>query len=259
MAKLNDVCPSFPLDKLLARKTPLELCTTGAIGAGKSTLVNIVLNGLTQFEELANITKWLPEGMESLIESGIFADYITDINKKIEEQKNLAYIVQHGVMIAKKNMRKSLIKEFPDAKLVITERSVYDDRYIFTETLHKRGCIAPKIWDLYETWFADTLTEISFLPSAFVFIDLPIDICIKRMTERDRKGEDSYDKDYLQSLTDTYRDTFGHKEFMKIPCYQFPSEFVVRGKSVKYPNFKSDKELQHIIIEFILGIITDLL
>lgn len=241
---------SYIQDRLSARKTPFEICITGAISTGKSTLVNIIADGLKDLN-----SKSLPEGVEGLIQSGIFGDYIADINKEIEKQKNLAYIFQHGVMIAKKKLRKQLLKDHPETKLVLTERSVYDDRCIFAETLHKRGNIDDKLWGLYESWFDDTLTEIPFLPSAYIFIDLPTDICVKRMAERDRKGEDKYDKDYLSSLADIYQSNFGGKEFKGIPCYKFPSEFVVRGQKVTYPDYRSDTEVQKIIVEYVLDII----
>jgi deoxyadenosine/deoxycytidine kinase len=240
------------LHELLSRKTPVEIAVIGTIGSGKSTLVKILKEW---GEKSVPGTLGLPEGTERLIETGLLADYIEDINKKITDQKNLAYIFQHGIMIERKKMRKNVIQNFPESKLVFSEGTVYADRYIFADILHQQHSITGKIWDIYQEWFDDTLKEIPFLPSAYILIDLPTDLCIKRMSERDRKGEDGYPRVYLESLNEKYRELFGGKEFLGKPCFRFPSEFIVDGKQVSYPDYRENQDIQRLIADFSLQIV----
>jgi len=102
-----------------------------------------------------------------------------------DQQKNsfwfqiLAYITR---------LRKVLdtIKKNKDS-IIISERSIFTDHYVFARMLHDSKFISEIEWKTYEYWF-DTFIEETKLDS-IIYINTTPEICLERINKRNRKEE----------------------------------------------------------------------
>ena len=81
-------------------------------------------------------------------------------------------------------------------KLVICERSIYTDKYVFAKMLHQQGYINEMEWQTYNYWF-DTFKEKTKL-NMIIYINTKPETCFERIKKRNRTGESNIPMDYLE-------------------------------------------------------------
>jgi len=80
------------------------------------------------------------------------------------------------------------------------ERSPLSCKHVFTHMLMSEGTMGHRQWDVFcEYW--DTL---GWKPDALIYIDTPAAICIDRLRERNRSGEQDVDVQYLRRIEYAY-------------------------------------------------------
>ena len=78
------------------------------------------------------------------------------------------------------------IEKNPDA-VIISERSLETDRYVFAQMLYDEGKIREIDWIIYNYWFNSFLDKIK--TNLIIYIKTSPDNCHKRITKRNRSGE----------------------------------------------------------------------
>jgi len=147
----------------------------GNIGSGKSTIINL----LKKFDHIV----FLPEPVEEWTT-------ITDldgkniIEKYYADQKRYAFPFQ---MMAYITRLKQLLERPESDCIVITERCVYTDREIFAKMLYDTGLIEEIEYSIYLRWFDFFIKNIEV--NNFIYLRTDPEICEKRITHRNRKGE----------------------------------------------------------------------
>jgi deoxyadenosine/deoxycytidine kinase len=114
-----------------------------------------------------------------------------------------SYTFQHVTLMTRIANTAETIKaaEGTDA-VIVMERSILTDRYVFAEMLRKQGKLCPLEWDLYKRWY-DLLTD--FMPiDGIIHIDTDVDTCVERIKIRARPGETT-PVEYLRDLDEAHR------------------------------------------------------
>jgi deoxyadenosine/deoxycytidine kinase len=128
--------------------SPIIITLDGNIGAGKSTLLEAIRTNVPSVTVIPEpVGEWLTmtnEKGESLL-SLFYAD-----------KRRWAYTFQNCAILTRLMDTMKILKEYEadtsKPRIIITERSVLTDRYVFAEMLHKQGIIEQLEWNLYLKW-----------------------------------------------------------------------------------------------------------
>ena len=172
------------------------LSLDGNIGAGKSTLleeikkrlpVHVVNEPVGQWTSLKNA-----EG-KSLLE--LF----------YEDKKRWAYTFQNCAILTRlKNIKEAVESGH---KMIITERSILTDKYVFAEMLRDTGCMDPMEWELYDSWFQIFGKE--YPVNGIIYISTSAHTSNERIHIRNRIGE-NIDMEYLEALDKQHKKWIKH-------------------------------------------------
>lgn len=173
--------------------SPIIISLDGNIGAGKSTLLNRVreeIKGIYYVDE--PVSQWIK--------------LVNGQNKNLlelfyEDKRRWAYTFQNCAILTRLKNVQDTINSIPSGEeypIVLTERSVLTDKYVFAEMLRDSGDIDPLEWDLYNMWF-DTFGN-SQPVGGIIYLSTSAETAKKRIQIRNRHGEEGIDIDYLNSL-----------------------------------------------------------
>jgi deoxyadenosine/deoxycytidine kinase len=177
----------------------LIISIDGNIGSGKSTIINNLKN---QFVN-ENYIIFIEEPVDEWIK-------IKDSGKNIlekfyEDPIKYAFPFQMMALITRFHTINEIIKKNPKA-LIITERSLYTDKYIFAKMLFESNKMNTIEYQIYNKWFSKFMQK---LPEhKYIYISSDPNICFERIQERNRVGEDKIDIDYLTSCNQYHNDMF---------------------------------------------------
>jgi deoxyadenosine/deoxycytidine kinase len=174
--------------------SPIIISLDGNIGAGKSTLlaeirkqihdVHLVDEPVGQWTALKN-----NEG-ENLLE--LF----------YKDKRRWAYTFQNCAILTRlKNIKDAVEGLDPTLKhpqVIITERSVLTDKYVFAEMLRDTGLIDMLEWDLYDNWF--NIFSKQYPVNGLIYLSTGSTTSKERIMIRNRHGEENIDLDYLDAL-----------------------------------------------------------
>ena len=141
--------------------------------------------------------------------------YIDDLYKKIE-LSGLCYNEQ-----CIKNMPKYII---------ITERSLYTDKYVFAKMLYEQGKIEDVCYQIYLNWF-DTFSE-EFPVHKVIYVKADAKICHNRIIKRSRDGEENIPLSYLENCG-FYHDDMLNEFMSKSICI---NQLILNGNVDIYEN-----------------------
>lgn len=171
----------------------------GNIGAGKTTLLNEIRKNIPEIhyvdEPVGQWTALRNESGKNLLE--LF----------YEDKKRWSYTFQNCAILTRLlNIQKAIDKvseQHAAPQIILTERSILTDKYVFAEMLRHSGDIDALEWDLYNSWF-DTFG--SKLPTkAVIYISTSAETAKKRIGIRNRAGEDLISLDYLNLLDEQHK------------------------------------------------------
>lgn len=161
----------------------------GNIGSGKSTILQIMQQ---KYQNNPNVifvdepvSEWnlIKDGDKSILE--LF----------YEDQAKYSFAFQIMAYITR--LRKLLqVLENNSNKIIICERSIYTDKYVFAKMLYQQGHINEIEWQTYNYWF-DTFKEKTKL-NMIIYINTKPEICFERIKKRNRTGESNIPIDYLK-------------------------------------------------------------
>jgi len=167
---------------------PVVISLDGNIGAGKTTLLNALRLAMPDVEVvLEPVGEWLDlkgEDGRSLLE--LF----------YEDKRRWAYTFQNCALLTRLRTLKAALAS-TKKRVVITERSLLTDRYVFAEMLRDSGDINDIEWQLYLQWYN---TFAAGLPiSAVIYLTTNVETSASRIAGRAREGE-TIPLDYLEAL-----------------------------------------------------------
>lgn len=172
----------------------------GLIGVGKSTVLELLKQKLNTDRFI-----FLPEPVDEWTSikdnNGINAlqYFYLDPKKYAMSFQTLAFITR--LVQLQKAMDQFEYLE----PIIITERSLEEDRYVFAEHLHQTGLISEIDFKIYQYWF-DTQ---KILPDLNFFLKASPKKCLDRIMLRGRNEEKEIDIRYLEALDNRYLKMIG--------------------------------------------------
>ena len=149
----------------------------GNIGSGKSTIIERLKNDNHKYT-------FLPEPVDTwtTITDG---NGVNIIEKYYSDQKRYAFSFQMMAYITRLSQLRNAAKH---GGVIITERCLFTDRYIFAKMLYDTGKIEDIEYSIYLRWFDEFLDECTI--SGLIYIKTDPVVCSERIAQRNRKGED---------------------------------------------------------------------
>lgn len=168
---------------------PIVISLDGNIGAGKSTLLEAIRVAMPDVEVVVEpVGEWMTlknEDGKSLLE--LF----------YEDKRRWAYTFQNCAILTRLRSLKNVLAT-TKKRVVITERSVLTDRFVFAEMLRKSGDIDSLEWQLYMNWY-DTFAA-SLPIGGIIYLTTNFATSAIRIVKRGREGEEKIPAQYLIDL-----------------------------------------------------------
>lgn len=166
------------------------LSIEGNIGSGKSTIIEYLKNNYKN-----NNIIFLPEPVEQW-------ENIKDKNdnsilqKFYSNQKKYSFAFQMMAYISRLNLLRDTIKNNP-SKIIITERSLFTDKYVFAKMLYDSENMEDVEFQIYNNWF-NSFLDIAPI-SKMIYLKTDPKVSFERIAKRNRNGEDKIPFDYIEN------------------------------------------------------------
>jgi deoxyadenosine/deoxycytidine kinase len=180
----------------------------GNIGSGKSTLLEFLKNELIVSDQKIIFMKEPVDEWEEIKDSV----GNTMLQKFYENQEKYSFPFQMMAYISRLKLLKDTVEQNPNA-IIISERSLYTDKYVFAKMLYETRKIEDVNYQIYCKWF-DTFVK-DYPISGIIYVKTDPEICHDRIAKRSRVGESSIPLDYLVSCNKYHDDMLDiEKELM---------------------------------------------
>ena len=196
----------------------------GNIGSGKSTLLNLLKE---KFTDVIFIDEPVSEWNE-----------IKDNDKSIldlfyEDKSKYSFTFQVLAYITRLKKILDVLKNNPD-KLIVCERSILTDKYVFAKMLYQQGYINEIEWKTYNYWF-DTFKE-EFKLHLIIYVKTDPDVCLSRVKKRNRGSETDIPLDYLKHCHNLHEEWINECEDSKVINFDGNLELTESNES-QYLNY----------------------
>jgi deoxyadenosine/deoxycytidine kinase len=195
----------------------------GNIGSGKSTLLENLKKELSNNKNIIFMKEPVDEWEEIKDASGN-----TMLQKFYEDQEKYSFPFQMMAYISRLNLLKTTVEKNPGA-IIISERSLYTDKFVFAKMLYESGKIEDVNYQIYNKWFDAFVKD--FPISGVIYVETDPEICHERISRRSRLGESNIPMDYLSSCHG-YHATMLNRDFQKVSNRQL----VLDGNTDIYEN-----------------------
>ena len=170
------------------------LSLDGNIGAGKSTLLSHIRAHIQDIHVVDE-----PVGQWTALKN---ADGKNLLELFYEDKKRWAYTFQNCAILTRLKNIKEAVENLPAGNngphVILTERSVLTDKYVFAQMLRDAGDMDPLEWELYDSWFS--IFSKQHQVNGIVYLSTSSTTSKDRIQIRNRQGEDRIQLDYLEAL-----------------------------------------------------------
>ncbi|MBT8233711.1 MAG: deoxynucleoside kinase [Saprospiraceae bacterium] len=159
-----------------------HIAVSGNIGAGKTTLSEMLgkhYNWEVEYED-ANTNPYLSDFYEDM-QRWSFNLQVYFLNSRFQQLLD----IRNG------------------DKVVIQDRTIYEDANIFAPNLHEMGLMSKRDFDNYSTLF-DVMTSQVEPPDLLIYLKASIPKLVEHIQKRGRDYEGSISLDYLKRLNEKY-------------------------------------------------------
>ena len=165
----------------------------GNIGSGKSTLVRNLQNHLNN--KKADVI-FLQEPVD--VWNTIKDENGTILEQFYKDQEKYGFSFQMMAYISRLSILRNAIRENPKS-VIVTERSLYTDKYVFAKMLYDNKKINDINFQIYLKWFDDFIRDLPV--HEFIYLKTDPEKCFERIKKRARPGEE-IELNYLKSCND---------------------------------------------------------
>ncbi len=182
-----------------ATKKPKHVAIAGNIGAGKTTLT----------EMLSKHYRWIPQ-FEDVDHNPYLTDFYDDMPRW---SFNLQIYFLHG--------RLNQILEIQNGtETIIQDRTIYEDANIFAPNLHEMGLMSKRDFDNYFGFFT-TIKSMVQPPDLLIYLKASVPTLVSQIQKRGREYEENIRLDYLKKLNEYYNkwiDNYKEGPLLIIDC-----------------------------------------
>ena len=167
---------------------PMLISIEGNIATGKSTILEYIksLNIPNMYFVDEPVSEWL----NVKDENGMNA-----LDCFYKDQKKNSFCFQVLAYITRLKKLIDAITLHPDS-IIITERCIETDKYVFAKMLYEAGNISSIEWVTYNYWY-DTFSKVSQVDTIIYISTTPLE-CAERIKKRNRIEENTIPLDYLE-------------------------------------------------------------
>jgi len=167
----------------------------GNIGVGKTTLIEHIKK---RFPNIIVVPE--PVDMWTQLKDSEGRNLLELFYK---DKQRWAFSFQQAAMLSRLLLLQKAVEDAKPGQIILSERSVLTDRFVFAEMLHHSGDLNPIEWTLYQYWYK---AFGSMLPMAgLLYINTGVDTAYRRIQSRGRGGEGEISKEYLEALDRQHR------------------------------------------------------
>jgi len=148
----------------------------GNIGSGKSTLLESLKNELIISNQKIIFMKEPVDEWEEIKD----AAGNTMLQKFYEDQDKYSFPFQMMAYISRLNLLKTTVEKNPGA-IIISERSLYTDKFVFAKMLYDTGKIEDVSYQIYNKWFDAFVKD--FPICGVIYVETDPDICHQRIAK----------------------------------------------------------------------------
>ena len=173
-----------------------KISIEGNIGSGKSTAIDYLK---LHYKDIVFVDEPVSEWTSIFDKSGKNALelFYEDKERNSFWFQILAYITRLRNLLKVLDNNKN--------KIIISERSIYTDHYVFAKMLYESNYLSEMEWKSYMYWF-DTFSESTSL-DMIIYVKTSPEECLKRINERSRVEEqDKIPLEYLQKCHQKHED-----------------------------------------------------
>ena len=216
----------------IKQRKPLIISIEGNIGAGKSTLLEKIevsirnrgIEGVRVIKEAVEeaVEEWeeINDGVSSILE--------------LYYQNPSAYAMPFQTLVTWTTMRRleREVRNYPDTKVIISERSLVSSRHVFAKMLLDEGSLDVVEHTVYEELFKDERIE-WMKPGLIVYVQTEPSICLSRIKQRNRNGEDKINLGFLEKC-DQYHESMW--DLLDVEPRRIDLEDTIDGKRIDWAN-----------------------
>lgn len=175
---------------ILKLKTKKIYSIEGNIGAGKTTILNIIgqhFDDVTFVEE--PVSQWQNLGGENLLE------------KFYQDPERWGFTFEFYSMLSK---IKCLMKAADSEKnIIIIERSILSNK-IFIDISKEMNKLNDLEYGMLINTYNFYRQNVYPILNGIIYLNTPVDLCVQRIIKRNRGGESNVDKNYLLMLKEKF-------------------------------------------------------
>ena len=158
----------------------------GNIGAGKTTMMKIIGQYFTSVEFVEEpVSQWQNLGGMNLLDA-FYSD-----------PERLCFSFEFDSMLSK--IKVLLNAANSDKPVIVIERSILSNK-VFMDLSHELGKLEEIEYSMLMNTYHFYLQHVYPQLSGIIYLDTPVDECIKRITKRNRGEECTIERSYLQCI-----------------------------------------------------------
>jgi len=175
-------------------QSPIFISLDGNIGAGKSTLLEAIRQRMPSVTVIPEpVADWLT--LKNAEGESLLSLFYKDTQRWAYTFQNCAILTR---LLEAQKIMNTWKPEEGKLPVIITERSVLTDRYVFAEMLHKQGKMDDLEWSLYLKWYENFAANLPI--KGIIHLTTSAQVSKERIGMRGREGEDSIPLSYLKDL-----------------------------------------------------------
>lgn len=174
----------------------------GNLGAGKSTMLALIKKHLPHLHVVTEpVNSWHNDNFQESLLGHFYKD-----------TPRWAYTMELFTMMTRvKEHLKEQISLEQNYTPKIMERSLYSGYYCFAKNGYEQGFLTYEEWTAYNQWFEFLVAKKCNTPTGFIYLQANPEVCLERMSKRNRSGESSVPLEYLQQIHDQHEQFLIHK------------------------------------------------
>lgn len=172
----------------------------GNIGSGKSTLLEKLRNHYKDNKHVIFLREPVDEWEKIKDTEGttMLKKFYSDTTKYSFAFQMMAYISRLKILRdTVKNLTSNNIDNKNNEYIIITERSLYTDKYVFAKMLYDDNKIEDVCYSIYLNWFDEFVED--FPISYSIYVNALPEKCYERIHIRAREGEEFIKLSYLEN------------------------------------------------------------
>lgn len=212
----------------------------GNIGSGKTTLLENLKQALGQHNNVYFLKEPIEDWVNIKDKEGntMLQKFYADQTKYSFAFQMMAYISRLKILRYTFNTIITLPNYNKNTNYyIITERSLYTDKYVFAKMLYEENKIEDVCYQIYTTWF-DEFAKL-FDINVVVYLDTHPIICYNRIHTRSREGEELIPLTYLENCHNY------HKMFLEDYQFNNTTKIYLNGDIDVYENTDTLNEWLH--------------